>query len=257
MRGNAAAMIDLQHDGQVARLVLNRPEARNALPIGGWEDLARTVAAVGASGARVLVLSGAGGAFCAGADLGEFDRLRTDESARLRFRTAMRAGVDALRALPVPVLAWIEGPCFGAGVALAMACDIRLAAAGARFAITPARMGIGYPQEDVERLVRLAGPGWAARLLFTGDAIDAEEAERIGLVEAVADADGMEALVQAMLACDPASIAMLKRGIGLALRGVAQDDGQDRRFDDLFGSDALAEGLSRRRAARALPPEKP
>lgn len=249
-------MIDLEIDGPVARLLLNRPEVRNALPTSGWEVLAARVQVVAKSAARVLVLSGASGAFSAGADLAEFEQLRLDESARLRFRTAMRGAIDALRALPIATIAWIDGPCFGAGVALAMGCDMRFAAPAARFAITPARMGIGYPQEDVERLVSLVGPGWAARLLFTGKAIDARQAERIGLIEAAAPAEEAEELVRAVLACDADSVAMLKRGIGLALRGVAQDDEQDRRFDAFFGSDPLAERLSRRRAARALPPEK-
>jgi enoyl-CoA hydratase/carnithine racemase len=255
MHGNAPAMIDLQFDGEVARLVLNRPEARNALSMAGWEALAGRLETIGQAGSRLLVLSGAEGAFCAGADLTEFEQLRTDQQARLRFRGAMRAAIDALRALPIATLAHIQGPCFGAGVALAMGCDMRLASVDARFAITPAKMGIGYPQEDVERLVSLVGPGWAARLLFTGDAIDAAQAERIGLVEGVAQ--DLEELVQAIGTCDPASIAMLKRGIGLARRGVAQDDEQDRSFDAFFGSDALAERLSRRRTPRALSPAKP
>jgi enoyl-CoA hydratase/carnithine racemase len=226
-------MIDLQYDGSVARLVLNRPEVRNALPIAGWEALAERIGSVGGSGAQVLVMSGAAGSFCAGADLAEFDRLRGDASERTRFRLAMRGAIDALRALPIATVARIEGPCFGAGVALAMGCDIRLAAAEAKFAITPARMAIGYPQEDVERLVSLVGPGWAARLLFTGDAIGAAQAEQIGLIEGLADETQTEKMVQSMLACDPGSIAMLKRGVG------------------------LGERLSRRRSARALPPERP
>jgi enoyl-CoA hydratase/carnithine racemase len=250
-------MIDLEQEGLVARLVLNRPEARNALAIRHWEALAERVAAVAGSDARLLVVSGAGGAFCAGADLPEFERLCTDKAARLRFRAAMRQALDGLRALPIATLAWVEGPCFGAGVALAMACDMRLAAPGARFAITPARMGIGYPQPDIERLVGLVGPGWAARLLFTGQAIDAPLAERIGLVEALGDSTAARALGADLLECDRNSIAMLKRGIGLALEGVARDDEQDRRFDALFGSATLAERLSRRRDGGALPPKGP
>lgn len=250
-------MIGLEQDGAIAWLRLNRPAQRNALAVADWEALADRVEEVAASQARLLVLSGAGGAFCAGADLSEFAELQRDEEARRRFRTAMRRAMDGLAVLPIATLARVEGPCFGAGVALAMACDIRIAAPGARFAITPAKMGIGYPQEDVARLVRLVGPGWAARLLFTGDAIDAAQAERIGLVEGVEDQHGVDALVEALLACDPASVAMLKRGISLALQGTSQDEEQDRRFDALLGSDALAERLSRRAAARALPPKSP
>jgi len=247
-------MIELSQDGAVARLVLNRPEARNALAIRHWQALADAAAQVARSNARLLVLSGAAGAFSAGADLSEFPELQADEAARLRFRTAMRSGIDALAALPIATLAWIDGPCFGAGVALAMAADLRVASPASRFAITPARMGIGYPQEDVARLVNLVGPGRAARLLFTGDTADAATAERIGLIEAVAERRECEAFLQNILACDPASIAMLKRGIALAARGLAGDAEQDRRFDALFGSPVLAERLSHRRSRRVLPP---
>lgn len=246
-------MIQLSIDGPVARLVLNRPQVRNALAVEHWQALADAAARVSASDARLLLLSGAGSAFCAGADLSEFGDFQASEAARSGFRTAMRNGIEAVARLPVATVAWIDGPCFGAGVALAMATDLRVAAAHATFAITPAKIGIGYPQEDVARLVDLVGPGWSARLLFTGDGVSAETAERIGLVEAVTDSAGCEALVQALLACDRGSIAMLKRGIALAARGVASDDEQDRRFDALLGSPVLTERLSRRRTSRPLP----
>ena len=244
-------MIHLSIDDGIARLTLDRPEARHALSIAGWERLAALVEQVRGTEVRLLVVSGTSGAFCAGADLSEFTEIQANEAMRTRFRLAMRQALDALRDLPIATLAVIDGPCFGAGVALAMACDIRVASVDARFAITPAKMGIGYPQEDVARLVSLVGPGWASRLLFTGSAIGAEEALRIGLVEQV---DGAEDLASEIAACDPASIAMLKRGIALAEQGVARDVEQDRRFDALFGSPLLAERLSQRRTGRALPP---
>jgi enoyl-CoA hydratase/carnithine racemase len=247
-------MIQLTIDGPVARLVLDRPQVRNALATEHWQALADAAARVADSQAQLLVLSGAGSAFCAGADLSEFGEFQADEAARLRFRTGMRSGIEAVAALPIATIAWIDGPCFGAGVALAMAADLRLAAPRARFAITPAKMGIGYPQEDVARLVDLVGPGWAARLLFTGDPIEAEAAERIGLVEGVMEREGCESLIRAVLACDPGSISLLKRGIALARRGVATDPEQDRRFDEMLGSPIMAERLSRRRASRPLPP---
>lgn len=248
-------MIDLHFDGPVARLTLNRVEARNALAVRHWQALAGALPQVAASGAQLLVVSGAGGAFSAGADLSEFETFHDDPAARASFRQAMRAAMDGLAALPVATIAWIDGPCFGAGVALAMACDLRLASPVARFAITPAKMGIGYPQEDVARLVALVGPGWAPRLLFTGSAIDAATAERIGLVESVADS--ADALIAEIAACDPGSIAMLKRGIGLARGGLASDAAQDLRFDEMLGSDILRDRLSRRRAPTGLPPATP
>ncbi len=248
-------MIALHIDGPIARLTLNRVEARNALAVRHWQAFADALPQVAGSGAQLLVVSGAGGAFSAGADLAEFETFLGDPAARAEFREAMRAATDGLAALPLATMAWIDGPCFGAGVALAMACDIRLASPAARFAITPAKMGIGYPQQDVARLVALVGPGWASRLLFTGSAIDAATAERMGLVEEIADS--ADALIAEIAACDPGSIAMLKRGIGLACDGAASDAEQDARFDFMLGSDVLRDRLSRRRAARDLPPATP
>lgn len=245
-------MICLTREGAVARLRLDRPEARNALAVRHWEALADALQDCG--DARVLVVSGAGGVFSAGADLAEFETFRGDAAACARFRTAMRQGIDALAALPIATVAWIDGPCFGAGVALVMACDIRLASADARLAITPAKMGIGYPQGDIARLVALVGRGWASRLLFTAEAIDAAAAERIGLVEQVMEPDGLEAVLNALAAADPGSIAMLKRGLALAADGTASDAEQDRRFDALLGSDAFPDRLARRRGGRGLPP---
>lgn len=234
-------MFRLDLAGDVARLTLNRPAARNAIPLDGWAALAAQVGAVARSAARLLVVAGAGGAFCSGADLSDFPILAGDEAARVRFRETMRAGLEALAGLAIPTIARIDGPCYGAGVALALACDLRLATAAARFAITPAKIGIAYPQEDVHRLVVLVGPGQAARLLFTGASIDADEAKRIGLVEMV-DADETS-LVEQLLANSAESLATLKRSIRLAAGGRCSDPDQDAAFDALIGGAELRRRL--------------
>ena len=234
-------MFRLEQQDGVAALTLDRPEARNAIPLAGWNELTGKIAEVERSKARLLVVTGAGIAFCAGADLSDFALLQHDEATRIRFREEMRAALDALRDLPIPSIAAVDGACYGAGVALAMACDLRVAGSDSRFAITPAKYGISYPQEDVHRLVELVGPGQAARLLFTGVAIDAAEAARIGLVE-LADG-GLEALIGALLANDGDSLAALKLGIRLAAQGRRSDIGQDRSFDALFAGTELARRL--------------
>ena len=236
-------MFRLEQQGDAARLVLARPRARNAIPADAWGRLAQRCDEVERSDARLLVVAGAGGAFCSGADLADFPALRADEGARARFRRAMRAALDRLRGLAVPSVALVEGPCYGAGVALAMACDLRIAGAGARFAITPAKLGISYPQEDVHRLVELVGPGRASRLLLTGEAIGGAEAARIGLAEWHEPEGGAEAVVAALLANAGESLGALKRAIRLAADRVRSDAGQDRRFDALFGGPALAARL--------------
>jgi len=237
----SGAMFRLDLHDEHARLVLDRPEARNAIPAAGWAELAATVGRVAAGNARLLVVTGAGGTFCAGADLADFPAMQGDAAAAGRFRTEMRAALEALRDLPIPTIALIEGHCYGAGVALAMACDLRIAAPGARFAITPAKLGISYPQEDVHRLVELVGPGQAARLLFSAEPISGEEALASGLVDE--HPPRAEALIDAILANDPASLAMLKQAIRRAARDVRSDPEMDAGFDALIASEQMIRRL--------------
>ncbi|HEX8571911.1 MAG TPA: enoyl-CoA hydratase/isomerase family protein [Allosphingosinicella sp.] len=245
-------MFDLTLDGPVATLRLDRPAARNAIPASGWAGLANHSEEAARGGARLLILSGSGEAFCAGADLSDFDALTDDPAATADFRIAMRRGLDRLRDLPIATIAAIGGPCYGAGVALALATDLRVAGERARFAITPAKLGISYPQEDVARLVALVGPGQASRLLFTAGSVGPAEAARIGLVEIAATdlAAAVGELAEAIVANSADSIAALKRGIRLAAEGAARDSEQDRRFDSLFGSAGFRERLSALRRSR-------
>ncbi|PSJ39953.1 enoyl-CoA hydratase/isomerase family protein [Allosphingosinicella deserti] len=243
-------MLDLQRTGAIARLTLDRPEARNAVPPNGWLPIADLAERAVGEGARLLILAGRAGAFCAGADLGSFAGLRGDDAARAGFRDAMREAFDRIAALPIPTIAWIEGPCFGAGVALAMACDLRVATPSARFGITPAKLGISYPQQDIRRLVSLVGRGQATRLLFTAATIDADEALRVGLVEAVMEASDQPHWIESILGNSDAGLAALKRGIQLAAAGVTQDAEQDSTFDALIGGDELLQRLAALRDGR-------
>jgi enoyl-CoA hydratase/carnithine racemase len=231
------SMIRLTFADGIARIALDRAAARNALSTAAWHDLAAIVAQVPAEARVVLLASDVPGIFCAGADLADLARLAHDVPARAAFRTAMRAGIDAVTALPMPVVAAVEGECHGAGVALALACDLIVAAAHARFAIPPARLGIGYPAPDVARLVARVGQGQAARLLFTAAAIDADEALRIGLADAITDPAALAATVAAN---DAAALRLLKR----TLRDPA-DPAHDRSFEDSFASTRFAAGTAR------------
>ena len=248
----ALAMFDLTIDAGVARLRLRRDEARNAIPLAGWGALEGRLEEARESGARLLVVEGSPVAFCAGADLADFPALIEDPKAVSAFRQSMRSSLERLRDLPFPTLACIEGPCFGAGVALAMACDLRIAGEGARFAITPAKLGISYPQEDVARVISLVGPGQASRLLFAAVPIDGQEAARIGLIEIfAADAQAAAAeLAAAIGASSLESLAVLKRAIGLAEQGGLRDQEQDPRFDALFGGAELRRRLAALRGPR-------
>ena len=236
-------MFRLAHKGQIARLTLDRPEARNAIPLDGWSELADQIAEVERSDARLLILQGSTDAFCAGADLGDFSALQGDPDACARFREKLRAPLERLRELPIPTIAHVEGACYGAGVALAIACDLRVAGRGARFAVTPAKIGVGYPQQDVHRLVALVGPGQAARLLFTATSFDGAEAAAIGLAEYHDPEGGIDSVAAAIVANAAESLADLKYAIRLASEGCRSDPGQDRRFDALIGGDEVARRL--------------
>lgn len=193
----------------------------------------------------MLLLEGTDdGAFCAGSDLREIAELAGNAAARPEFRKAMRDAMDGFGRLSIPSVAAIDGDCFGAGVALALACDIRVAGENARFAITPAKLGIAYPQEDVERVVRAVGRGQAARLFFAAEPVDAVEAARIGLVEIATVSARMEAVRIATLMAGNArtSLAVLKEMIWSDLSSPAP--AYDAAFDDCFGGQDFLEGLA-------------
>lgn len=233
-------MFHIDSSGPVARLSLDRPSSRNAIPISGWSALTAAVADMASSGARVLILrSMAPNIFCSGADIGDLGALEADPAMRARFRTEMAAAFDAIAALPIATIAAIDGGCYGAGVALALACDIRIAGAKASFGITPAKVGIVYPAGDVARLKALVGPGQAARLLHSGMTIDADQALVIGLVEERAESadQAAQALAETIAANSRTSVAGLKRIL-------AGDPAADTLFEDAFGGADFREGVA-------------
>ena len=235
------AMFRLERNDDYARLILDRPEARNAIPAADWILLSEKIGVVEASDVKLLVVTGAGSTFCAGADLDDLAAMNGDEEAVTRFRTEMRAALDRLRALAIPTVALIEGHCYGAGIALALACDIRIGALTAFYAVTPAKIGISFPQEDVYRLVALVGPGQASRMLLTSMVVYGEEARHIGLVELQMPGEGE--VIDAIVANAPESLIVLKQAIARAGDGVRSDPELDARFDALIGGDEMARRL--------------
>ncbi len=247
-------MFDLAQDGRVARISLNRPEARNAIRTSDWSALAEAAERAVANGARsVIIRSATTGIFCAGADLVELEALPGDSAGQAAMRGAMCDALDRLARLPAATIAAIDGGCFGAGVALVMACDLRVAGHAAQFSIPPARLGIGYPQEDVARLVALVGPGQSARLMLTGERVGADEAHRIGLIELTAhSAHGAVGTLAALCAeSSPASVALLKRAIAAAVGGERSGAAFDEDFERAFDGADFAEGIAAMRARRS------
>ncbi|RFU40592.1 enoyl-CoA hydratase/isomerase family protein [Actinomadura logoneensis] len=163
----------------VGTITIDRPAKRNAMSAAMWRELPELLDGMaGDPSVRAVVLTGAGGDFCAGADIAELADINRPDRGHLS-----TLAEEALAAFPKPTVAAIEGFCVGGGCQLAAACDLRFAAEDARFGITPAKLGIVYPLSATARLVRLVGPSAAKYLLFSADLVDAGHALRIGLLD--------------------------------------------------------------------------
>ncbi len=236
-------------DGEIARITINRPEARNAFTFEMYEKLQHCCEAAAADPAvRVLIVMGAGGkAFSAGTDIALFRAFRTPEDA-LGYETFMERVLSALERCPVPTIAAISGACTGGGAAIAACCDLRIGTGDAKFGFPIARtLGNCLSVANLARLSALVGPARAKDLIFTARLLGAEEALQLGLLsEVVADAQALESRVKE-LARHVASLAPLtlkatKEGVRRALAGERGHD------DDLiltcYMSDDFREGMA-------------
>ncbi len=250
----------VRRDPPLAWVVVNRPQARNALSAAVWDGLAAAIESLAADrDVRVILLRGAGEqAFISGADISEFRALRADAAATAEYDKRSGRAWAALMATPQPIIAMIHGFCFGGGVAVALACDLRFASADARFAVPATRLGLSYPFESVERLVQVVGPTHAADILLSARTLTAAEALHAGLVNRVVPADALEANTRdyalAIAAGAPLTVAAHKRAIQEALRAPADRDMKSLReamrrcFDSADYQEGIAAFLGKRPA---------
>ena len=185
-----AAETLFQIEPPLAFLTFNRPAARNAMTWAMYQALVSACDAVDRDEAvRVFVLRGAGGqAFSAGTDISQFQEFREPEDG-VRYEQRVGDVIEKLEGVAQPTIAEVEGVAAGAGCAIALACDLRVATPESRFGIPVARtLGNCVPGAAYSRLVDLVGPGRAADILFTGRLVDAAEAQSIGLVNRVVPA---------------------------------------------------------------------
>ncbi|GGK42549.1 enoyl-CoA hydratase [Pilimelia terevasa] len=186
---DATLHTDIGDDG-VAVLTLDRPARRNALTGDMWAALPKLLDELAADPrVRALVLTGAGATFCAGADIEELRATYAHPADADAFHAVNVAAEEALAGFPRPTVAAVDGACVGGGAQLAVACDLRFAAAGAYFAVPPARLGVVYPASATVRLAQLVGPARAKYLLYSAAAVDAARAYAYGLVDEVVDRD--------------------------------------------------------------------
>jgi enoyl-CoA hydratase/carnithine racemase len=204
----------------VAIATLNRPDRLNAMTMGMFAELEELAWHLGdLSGLRVLIMTGAGKAFCAGYDLADATELPELSPMGMleRQERAVRA-LSAIRSIRVPVIAAVNGAVAGGGLALALAADIRIASPVARFNAAFVRIGLSAGDLGTSWLLpRLIGPALAAEIAYTGRFVEAAEAERMGLVNKVVPAQDLlaEAVAMAKLICanSPAGVQLSKRAL--------------------------------------------
>ncbi|WP_437406627.1 enoyl-CoA hydratase/isomerase family protein [Sinorhizobium meliloti] len=234
--------------GSVARLQINRPEKCNAMSASMWSALSEACHRITESAqVRAVVLSGAGGHFCSGADISEFADAYVSEQSAERYNDAYCSVEAQIRDLGVPVIAEVRGACFGGGLGLALSADFRFADATARIAVTASKLGIAYSAEDCARIMEKIGAVRAKDMLFSARTIEAEEALRWGLVDRLVDPerlfDVVDTYANELAARSRASLKAMK----LIINSIAKPDASLCKrlrptYSQLFQGPDLAEG---------------
>ncbi len=231
-------MISRHRDGDVAVIEIDRHERRNALDAAHCHALRDAVQEEGAR-ARAIVITGAGSSFCSGADLGA--------AYDAAFRDALYAMLAAITDIRTPVLAAVNGPAIGAGAQLALACDLRIAAREATFAIPTARLGLAVNPWTIRRLALLAGTGTAQAMLIGAETLDAARALQCGLTSRLGDRAEALAWARELAELAPLSLAYAKKALNLADADPSKD------YEACWASDDAAEG--KRARADKRPPQ--
>lgn len=249
-RMNESRFVLIEDRGRVRYLTLSQPERKNAVPDTGWDEIADALDDFGDSGQRVLVIRGAQGNFCSGADLNvaALDELRSP-SVGHKYMQAPGRAATALHRLPKPTLAAVDGIAVGAGMNLAIGCDIVVATARAQFAELFVHRGLALDFGGTWLLPRIVGMARARELALTGRMIDAEEALSIGLISRVVGATELAATVDeiAQQLADGAPLAQRFIKIGLS-RSIDLTFEQAIAYEDqaqaaLLASNDLREGI--------------
>lgn len=213
--------IALERVGGLATIILRRPRTMNAITVEMWEKLSATLARLEKEPAvRVLVMRGEGGQFTSGSDVRQFGAMNLDEAENAF--ACMEEALARLERLPFPVVAALDGYALGAGLQLALACDIRVATSRAQMGMPIGRFGILTSADFARRMIDLIGPGRTRDLLYTGRVVDAEAALQLGLVEHVVPAEKLDAAVANMVSQmeeqSPSSLRASKEAVAAALR---------------------------------------
>jgi enoyl-CoA hydratase/carnithine racemase len=239
----------VSRDGHVAVLTIDRADKRNAMTAGMWAALPGVLAPLaGDPDVRVLVVTGAGPSFCAGADIADLLGGADPGDPMAGLRRDNLAAQAALRDFPTPTVAMIRGHCIGGGVEIAAACDLRFTDPTGVFGVTPSKVGIVYTPESTKTLIDLVGPATTKYLLFSGELIDAPTALRAGLVDRVVAADELEPEVRRFADVLASRSALTQRSTKEVVAALtAGGDGRPeaaRWYRETVASGELAEGVA-------------
>ena len=237
-------------DGAVLHIRFNNPAKHNALSVDMWEAVPPLLEqAAKDEGVRMVVFSGEGGkAFVSGADISQFEDQRAAKEAVKRYEHMAEAALEGIYEFGKPTVACIRGYCIGGGVNVAISCDIRVASTNSTFSIPATRLGLGYRFSAMRTLTNLVGPGNAKDIFFTARRFDSAEAMRMGLINRMAPAEGLEALLaeytSSICTGAPLTIKAGKRIIREVLELDADFDRDmcKRLILDCFESEDYAEG---------------
>ncbi|WP_340540618.1 enoyl-CoA hydratase [Nocardioides sp. GXZ039] len=234
-------ILSARRDGAVSILTLRRPERRNALDLALCRAIPIAAAEEVEAGARVLVVTGEGTSFCAGADL---NGVYGEEFLEALY--GMLHGPRGLTSLPVPVIAAVNGPAIGGGTQLAMACDLRVADQGARFGVPTPRNAMAVDAWTIRTLASLAGGGAARRMLIAAETLDVDAALACGLADRSGTLSDAIAWAHELATLAPLSIAHNK-----AVLNGADDATAEAGFAACWASDDVRESGAARAERRA------
>jgi enoyl-CoA hydratase len=220
----------------VTVVTMERPERRNALDHGALAGLTDAVEDAASSDVRALVLTGAGGAFCSGADLNVVE----DSS----FAATLQTLLDGLRNLPCPTIAAVDGPALGAGSQLAVACDLRVATEASSFGVPAGKLGLIVNHWTVQRIATLLGPSAARAVLLGGEVVSGTDAHRIGFVNRLGTLDDAIAWAEAIAVLAPLTLAGHKLMLNRLEPPLPHDPEVDAAFERAWESADFVEGVN-------------
>jgi enoyl-CoA hydratase len=223
-----AGRVDLTRHGRIAKVTVCNAARRNAVTIRMWRAIPAIFDELARDGSvRAVVLCGEGGrAFISGADISEFDSARAGDTGAEHYDAMVAEALQAIADIPKPTIAMINGYCLGAGLEVAVRCDIRFADETSQFGIPAAKIGLGFPLDEIREIVRVIGLSATKDILFSGRRFNVAEAFRYGLVNQVFGADTLEAKAfeYAELLADnaPLTILAIKKVLGELAREPAE-----------------------------------